>query len=95
MKANSKIPTWVAVDKDGTEKISNNIFIRRKGIVSVLWGWVRSRGYSKNQGKKWGNCWSNDEKDVLPFMGVILPRGTIEKLIGYKLTWEDEPVQLS
>jgi len=25
---------------------------------------------------------------------VILPKGSIEKLIGRKLTWEDEPVEL-
>lgn len=25
---------------------------------------------------------------------VFLPKGTIEKLIGKKLTWEDEPVEL-
>ncbi len=25
---------------------------------------------------------------------VGLPKGTIEKLIGKKLTWEDEPVEL-
>ena len=26
--------------------------------------------------------------------GVYLPKGSIEKLIGHKLTWEDEPVEL-
>lgn len=32
---------------------------------------------------------------TLPFMGVTLPRGTIEKLTGQKLTWDDEPVKLN
>lgn len=27
------------------------------------------------------------------FYCIGLPKGTIEKLIGYKLTWEDEPVE--
>lgn len=27
-------------------------------------------------------------------MNVKLPKGTVEKLIGKKLTWEDEPVEL-
>ena len=27
-------------------------------------------------------------------MNVKLPKGSIEKLIGKKLTWEDEPVEL-
>lgn len=25
---------------------------------------------------------------------VELPKGTIKKLLGYELTWEDEPVEL-
>lgn len=25
---------------------------------------------------------------------VVLPKGSIEKLIGRKLTWDDEPVEL-
>ena len=30
-----------------------------------------------------------------PFWGSVeLPSGSIEKLIGRKLTWEDEPVEL-
>ena len=28
------------------------------------------------------------------YESVELPKGTIEKLIGKKLTWEDEPVEL-
>lgn len=27
-------------------------------------------------------------------MNVKLPKGSIEKLIGKKLTWEDEPVEI-
>lgn len=27
-------------------------------------------------------------------LGVIVPKGTIKKLIGRELTWEDEPVEL-
>ena len=25
---------------------------------------------------------------------IVLPKGTIEKLLGYKLTWKDDPVNL-
>ena len=25
---------------------------------------------------------------------VVIPKGSIKKLIGYELTWEDEPVEL-
>ena len=50
--------------------------------------------YSKNNWNKWCNGWSTDENDFLPFMGVIIPKGTIEKIIGRKISWEDEPVEV-
>lgn len=34
--------------------------------------------------------WFPDEESV----EIKLPKGSIEKLIGRKLTWEDEPVEL-
>ena len=93
----SKEKCWVCVDKDGTEKISNNKPMRRqfKGtrILSALWG-TCTGNYSKNNWNKWCNGYSNDEKDFLPFIGVIMPKGTIEKIIGRKITWEDEPVEV-
>ena len=85
---------WVAVDADGTEKISNAPFIRRKGISKIWWDWIRVN-YSKNESKKWANAWSTDESDAMPLMGVILPRGSIHKLTGLKLTWKDEPLKLT
>lgn len=85
---------WVAVDKDGTEKISNSVFIRRTGVKKVLWGLVNVK-YSKNNRNKWANGWSTDQEDALPFHGVILPKGTIEKLIGRKMKWEEEPINIS
>ena len=88
---------WVVVDKDGTEKISNSMPMRRqfngRRILSVMWG-MCTGNYSKNNWNKWCDGWSSEEKDFLPFVGTILPKGTIEKLIGKKLTWEDEPVEL-
>lgn len=84
---------WLAVDKDGTEKISSSPLIRRKGIKSVMFG-LCTGNYSKNKKNKWGNGWSSDSKDFLPFMGVELPKGSILKLIGRELTWNDEPVEI-
>lgn len=86
---------YLCVDKDGTEKISNSQPMRRQfkdeRIISVMWGLFTGR-YSKNNWNKWCNGWSSDKKDFLPFIGTILPKGTIELIIGYKLKWEDEPV---
>ena len=93
----AKEKCWVFVDKDGTEKISNSRPIRRqfkgKRILSAMWG-LCTGTYTKNNWNKWCDGWSNDEKDFLPFMGVIIPKGTIEKIIGRKLTWNDEPVEI-
>src|SRR5690606_27643803 len=80
-------------DKDGTEKISNSIMIRRKDVTSVLWGLITVR-YRKNARNKWGNAWSSDRSDAVPFTGVILPKGSILRLLGRSLTWEDEPVEI-
>ena len=88
---------WVCVDKDGTEKISSGKPLRRsfKGlrIKNALWG-LCTGAYSKNNWNKWCNGWSTEKADFLPFFGVILPKGSIEKLIGKKLTWDDEPVEI-
>lgn len=84
---------WVCVDKDGTEKLSNYEPFRRRRQCSILWG-VLNGFYTKNQSNKWANCWSSDRKDLLPFDGVILPKGSIEKLINRKMTWKDEPIKL-
>jgi hypothetical protein len=88
---------WVFVDKDGTEKISNTKPVRRqfdgKRIFSIIGG-VFTGTYSKNKWNKWCDGWSTDEKDFLPFMGTILPKGSVERLIGRKLYWRDEPVEV-
>ena len=88
---------WVCVDRDGTEKISNGRPFRRsyKGlrIKDVMWG-LCTGAYSKNNWAKWCDGWSTEKADFLPFFGVILPKGSIEKLIGKKLTWKDEPIEI-
>jgi len=83
----------VAIDKDGTEKISNGMMLRRYYITSILYGIINVH-YSKNKSKKWANSWSTDESDPMPFSGVTLPKGSILKLIGKTLTWNDEPVEI-
>ena len=84
---------WLAVDKDGTEKVSNGLLIRRSTVRNVVWGLARVL-YTKNNRHKWADCWSTDEEDAMPFSGVILPKGSIEKLIGKKMTWIDEPIEI-
>ena len=93
---------WLAVDFDGTEKISTNpdgfqrfnpILYRNKDITeyhkAVCWAdtqkeypiWIEKHEYDHN-------------KLYYERTYMELPEGSIEKLIGRKLTWEDEPIKL-
>lgn len=87
---------WIAVDKDGTEKIFNSIPIRRNQygshvFIHSLLCWLP---YTKNQRNKWAAYWSTDETDPLPEGAIELPKGSIKKLIGRDLSWKDNPVEL-
>ena len=89
---------WVAVDKDGTEKIFGSIPVRRSDFNSYLFtsitrNFIRKM-YSKNNYKKWACMWSTEDNDPLPECAIKLPKGTIRKLIGRDLDWNDEPVEL-
>ena len=64
---------YVAVDQDGTEKISGEL--KRDEYFNE---WMDIKEMSEGE--------FNYETE--------LPKGTIEKLLGYKLTWKDEPVEL-
>ena len=37
--------------------------------------------------------WNDEKYHFLPNSRIILPKGTIEKIIGKKLKWKDEPVK--
>lgn len=95
----NRITAWVAVDKDGTEKIFNSIPIRRNALMSIAFGIVTQRiirnTYSKNKRHKWAAHWSTEDDNPLPEGAIVLPKGTIRKLIGRNLTWKDEPVELT
>ena len=38
--------------------------------------------------------WETYTQDVVELSYIQLPQGTIKKLIGRELTWDDEPVEL-
>lgn len=89
---------FLAVDKDGTEKIFGSVPYRRNWVQSVAFDIVTARtvrrAYTKNQFNKWSAHWSSDSDDPLPEGCIVLPKGSIEKLIGRKLTWKDNYVEL-
>lgn len=66
---------WLAVNKDGTEIISQERL--KKDFVSKRW--FSHRIYS--DGKYYSAM-------------INLPNGTIKKLLGYELTWKDNPVKI-
>ena len=69
---------WLAVDKTGTECIFENI--PERDMIISQWDNISHTIYSDP---------SYNVNTV-----ITLPYGTIKKLIGRNLTWEDEPVEL-
>ena len=63
---------YLAVDKDGTERIFNNKPYRDNYLPIWMYSYYVPLGATS----------------------VELPKGSIRKLIGRELTWEDEPVEL-
>ena len=70
----------------------------------MAWIAVDNNGNEKiSMGKPfrgWGNMWECEEEVCIESeWGTVstiidIPIGTIEKIIGKKLTWEDEPVEI-
>ena len=88
---------WLCVDKDGSEKIFNCEPNRGQNQPDI----DKSIAEKELDDDVWySTCFDVDKDGFLLFdadldctAGVDLPKGTIEKLIGRKLTWEDEPVR--
>lgn len=70
---------WVAVNKNGVEYIFENK-PKREGDE-----WIDAVVI-------WGNQYMDDGEHGTYWSNIELPKGSIEKLIGCALTWEDEPV---
>ena len=66
---------WLAVDNNGTEKISDGKPLR---------GWGSQWEYEEE-------VWVESEQGFISVI-IEIPVGSIEKLIGRKITWKDEPV---
>lgn len=86
---------WLAVDKDGTEKIFNVKPFRgnTQKDKNHVWGTYVGENYEKWYPKHDGR---NEDTGDAYYQGhsIELPKGNIEKIIGRKLTWDDNPVEL-
>ena len=81
---------WLAVDSDGKEHIFNQPLIRYtiknreqfKGSVSIM-------EYQSNV-----DIWIVDTNlEYCLFPKIELPKGTIKKITGKELSWNDEPIK--
>lgn len=75
---------YVAVTEYGTEKMFHNKPTRQKGGRKGYDYWLDEETYWEI--RKHTTCAED--------YSIVLPKGSIEKLIGRTLTWEDEPVEL-
>lgn len=88
---------WLAVDKNGKEKIFDVRPFRgnTQEDKDHVWGLYAGEDYDR-----WYPQHDEREDDTgyAYYLGVgdsiELPQGTINKLIGRNLTWNDEPVEL-
>lgn len=92
IKKGDKYMAVVAVNKDGTEVIGNSL-VR---CVYDKHYWLAPAGYynlTKEQTEFWCDVY-DDPDEGLRDVSIELPKGSIKKLIGRELTWDDEPVEL-
>ena len=74
---------WVAVNKDGKEGIFGYKPYRKDPVKSIYKLW-EPEYWSDEDVDRYGN---EDTR-------IELPKGSIKKLIGRELSWENEPVEL-
>ena len=83
------VMAWVAVDYNGREniysshQIRSNIYYDEISILGNPFGDIEDKTIEL----KWLIGDYPDDK-------ISIPKGSIKKLIGKELTWEDEPVEL-
>lgn len=73
---------WLAVNKNGDEYIFSS-----KPIRNLEYDIFEDPVYESWDGQ-------GGHLELHHYSDIQLPKGTIKKLIGRELTWEDEPVKL-
>ena len=87
---------WLAVNQNGQELCSNIRLFRYHESIKEL---IKRFGYNHhrkclNNDDHWCDNFSDGYYAVPRFTGVVLPQGSIKKLIGKELNWSDEPVEI-
>ena len=87
----------VAVNKNGKEVIADHLvrgYYTKKRSLILKGDYFSSDPLMKEEKfTTWIAPYYNPDEGVED-ISVELPNGTIEKLIGRKMTWEDDPVEL-
>ena len=94
---------WLCVDSNGDEKLTSNIDGWQRFSPSKFRAGDKEEAQkviSYNDIKMEYDHWIEyhnendaDTRGILPVWNY-LPKGTIEKILGYKLTWNDEPIKI-
>lgn len=79
--------SWLCVGEDGTEEIFQEKPIR--------WdGWMMDGKYVSGHWNYWHySNYSDKEIEEKNCNYVVVPKGSIAKLIGRNISWTDEPVE--
>lgn len=85
---------YLAVNKDGSEIICPNEPERVPKNKKKEWNKEKRRWEYVGELCLWEECEIIDMGAAYVYYDIGLPQGSIEKLIGRKLTWEDDPVEI-
>jgi hypothetical protein len=84
---------YLAVNKNGSEMICQNEPERVPLNKKKVYDKTKYRYVYVNPVEIWEDCEIIGMGAAYAYYDIPLPEGTIEKLIGRKLTWEDDPVE--
>lgn len=87
---------YLAVNKDGTEIVSNKSMFRAEiGLQSLIDKFdTKYEMYRYKCINVWADDYSTGHYNVPIFTGTILPEGSVEKITGKKITWNDKPIEI-
>lgn len=78
---------WLAVDESGREQIFK---LKPYRIESSY-----ENHYLANYWKAKSEYLNASDFSIVSITpAIVLPKNSIEKILGYKMTWEDEPVEV-
>lgn len=85
------INTWLFVDIQGNEFVSNIKPVRKKVTKS---GFVKIT-FCYTEPNKWCHPWQQEEQLFIEFKPVMLPKGSIEFLTGKKMCFLNDPIKIN